>query len=431
MNSRSIVHITAREILDSRGNPTVEAVVKLAAGAVGRASVPSGASTGRAEAKECRDGERSRYDGLGVRRAVAHIRGPIARTLLGQDAGDSVTIDALLQGLDGTLDKSNLGANATLAVSLACAKAASSALGLPLYRFVGGTHCNRLPVPAMNLINGGSHANNNLDLQEFLILPLGAPNLHEAVRWGVEVYHALGRLLEGQGYSTAVGDEGGFAPSFPQEREALEWLLRAIRQAGYRPGVDIFLGLDAAASSWYQEGMYRLPKSGKVYTAQELIAHWEDLAQAYPILTLEDGLGETDWGGWRQLTGRLGGRLLLIGDDLFTTNPARLEQGIRQGCGNGILIKPNQIGTLTETLQTVRMAQGAGYTCMFSHRSGETMDSSIADLAVAWGGALLKAGAPARGERVAKYNQLLRLEEALGPNAIYSNDLAERARWGS
>ncbi len=255
MNSRSIVHITAREILDSRGNPTVEAVVKLAAGAVGRASVPSGASTGRAEAKECRDGERSRYDGLGVCRAVAHICGPIARTLLGQDAGDSVTIDALLQGLDGTLDKSNLGANATLAVSLACAKAASSALGLPLYRFVGGTHCNRLPVPAMNLINGGSHANNNLDLQEFLILPLGAPNLHEAVRWGVEVYHALGRLLEGQGYSTAVGDEGGFAPSFPQEREALEWLLRAIRQAGYRPGEDIFLGLDAAASSWYQEGM--------------------------------------------------------------------------------------------------------------------------------------------------------------------------------
>ena len=420
MNHLKICQIYAREILDSRGNPTVETVVRLSGGAIGRASAPSGASKGSAEAKELRDQDPKRYNGMGVQRAVEWICGPVAQALCGRNASQMRQVDLLLQKLDGTPDKSHMGANVTLTVSLACAKAASTALGTPLCRFVGGCGPLCLPLPAMNVLNGGVHANNNLDIQEFLLLPLGAPSYSQALRWCVEIYHTLGALLQSQGYSTAVGDEGGFAPNFVQEKVALDYLLQAIEKAGYRPGIDVFLGMDAASSSWYQAGVYQLPKSGKRYTSQEMISYWEELTREYPIAYLEDGLGESDWGGWQQLTQRLGDRVLLVGDDLFVTNPVRLSQGIRQGCANAALIKPNQIGTLTETLEAVQTAAKGGYAWVFSHRSGETNDSCIADLAVATGAKILKGGAPARGERVAKYNQLLRLEQMLGKGAPFA-----------
>jgi len=417
-----IAAVYAREILDSRGIPTVEADVVLESGVRGRAAVPSGASTGTHEALELRDGDPRRYLGRGVLRAVENVRQVIAPALVGQDPHDQAAIDHLLCELDGTENKANLGANAILATSLAVAKAAALERGEPLFRYLGGPAAVLLPVPLMNVVNGGVHADNTLELQEFMIVPLGAGTFQDALRIGAETYHHLRRLLKARGLRTAVGDEGGFAPDLPTHEDALTILLEAIEAAGYRPGDDVALALDAAASELFRDGRYHL--EGRARSGEELIAYYEDLVVRYPIVSLEDPLAEDDWEGWRQITERLGDRVQLVGDDLFVTNPSRVRRGIEGGCANAILIKPNQIGTLTETQEAVRLAHQAGYRAILSHRSGETEDVTIADLAVAWGCGQIKTGAPCRSERVAKYNQLLRIEEALGASAHYAGRAA-------
>ena len=414
--------IKGREILDSRGNPTVEAEVILEDGSLGRASVPSGASTGIYEACELRDGDRSRYLGKGVSKAVHHVNTEIAQALIGQDAMDQANIDRILIELDGTANKSRLGANAILAVSLAVAKAAANSLGLSLYRYIGGSDARVLPVPMMNILNGGAHAANNVDIQEFMIMPVSAPTWAEALRRCAEVFHTLKMVLKDRGIPAAgVGDEGGYAPNLKKDEEALSVIVEAIDRAGYVPGVDFMIAIDAASSEWFDEesGMYHLPKSGRVLSRQQMVSMWKRLSKKYPIISLEDGMGETDWEGWAMLTEAIGSSVQLVGDDLFVTNTERLAQGIRKGIGNAILIKVNQIGTLTETREAIRMAHRAGYTAIISHRSGETEDTTIADLSVAVNAGQIKTGAPSRSDRVAKYNQLLRIEEELGGSARY------------
>ena len=421
MKHLSIEKVLGRQIIDSRGNPTVEAEVWLADGTVGRGAAPSGASTGEFEALELRDGDKSRYGGKGVTRAVENINTVINDALAGMDASDIYAIDAAMIAADGTKDKSSLGANAILAVSIASARAAAAALDIPLYRFLGGVNANRLPVPMMNILNGGAHAANTVDVQEFMIMPAGLPSFSEGLRACTEVFHALQALLKSRGLATAVGDEGGFAPDLASDEEAIQVILEAIEQAGYTPGKDFVLAMDAAASEWKSgtKGEYKLPKCGKTYTSAELVAHWKDLTEKYPIWSLEDGLDEEDWEGWQLLTKELGGRVQLVGDDLFVTNTERLAKGIALGCGNSILIKLNQIGSVSETLEAIKMAHKAGYTAISSHRSGETEDTTIADLAVALNTCQIKTGAPSRSERVAKYNRLLRIEEQLGASAVY------------
>lgn len=415
-----IKDVKGREILDSRANPTVEAEILLENGVTARAAVPSGASTGQFEALELRDKDPARFGGKGVQKAVANINTVIRDRLIGMDVSDVAAIDAVMLELDGTKDKSNLGANAILAVSLAAAQAAAKAQGVPLYRFLGGAASDTLPVPMMNILNGGAHAANNVDVQEFMIMPVGAPSFREGLRMCTEVFHALAAILKKEGLSTAVGDEGGYAPNLKSDEEAVQYLLRAIEAAGYKPYDDFMLAIDAASSEWKSEkGTYLLPKSQKHYTTDELIAFWENLVSKYPIGSIEDGLDEEDWEGWKKLTARLGDKVQLVGDDLFVTNTERLQKGIENGCGNSILIKLNQIGSLTETLNAIKMAHSAGYTAVVSHRSGETEDTTIADLAVAMNAGQIKTGAPSRSERVAKYNQLLRIEEDLGKSARY------------
>jgi enolase len=414
-----IATILGREILDSRGNPTVEVDVVLESGHHGRAAVPSGASTGAHEAHELRDGGK-RYGGKGVKQAVAAVNGEILAALQGFDASDQRGLDQHLRELDGTANKQRLGANAILGVSLAAAKAESASQGLPLYTYVGGAGANLLPVPMMNIVNGGAHADNPIDFQEFMIVPVGAANIAEAVRMGAEVFHALRHALKGAGLTTAVGDEGGFAPNLASTREALDFVVAAIKGAGYRPGDDIHLALDVAATELYGEDRYFLKGEKRSLTADQLVAYYGELVSNYPIFSIEDGMSEDDWEGWRALTEALGDRVQLVGDDLFVTNVARLEQGIDQGIANAILVKVNQIGTLTETLDAVRMAQDAGYAAVMSHRSGETEDATIADLAVATNCGQIKTGSLARSDRVAKYNQLIRIEEELGASARYA-----------
>ena len=416
-----IEKVVGREILDSRGNPTVEAEVWLADGTVGRGMAPSGASTGEFEALELRDGDKARYGGKGVQKAVENINTTINDVLTGMDASDIYAVDAAMIKADGTKDKSNLGANAILAVSIASARAAALSLDISLYRFLGGISGNRLPVPMMNILNGGAHATNTVDTQEFMIMPVGAPSFKEALRWCAEVFHALAALLKSRGLATSVGDEGGFAPNLSSDEETIETILEAIRNAGYEPGKDFMLAMDAASSEWKgtKKGEYILPKAGTYYTSSELIAHWKNLVEKYPIISIEDALDEEDWEGWQELTRELGGKVQLVGDDLFVTNTERLSKGIQLGCGNAILIKLNQIGSVSETLEAIKMAHKAGYTAISSHRSGETEDTTIADLAVALNTCQIKTGAPSRTERVAKYNQLLRIEEELGDSAVY------------
>ena len=418
-----IEKVYGREILDSRGNPTVEAEVTLIDGTVGRGTAPSGASTGEFEALELRDGDKSRYLGKGTTKAVDNINTKIADVLVGMDASDIYAVDAAMLTLDGTKDKSNLGANAILAVSIATARAASIALDIPLYKFLGGIQGTTLPVPMMNILNGGAHADSAVDTQEFMIMPVGAPSFKEALRWCAEVFHALRGLIKDMGDVTAVGDEGGFAPNkLTSDEEAIEKILEAIRVTGYEPGKDFMIAMDAASSEWKSEkgiGYYKQPKSGKEYTSDELIAHWESLVDKYPIISIEDGLDEEDWEGWKKMTAQIGHKVQLVGDDLFVTNTERLSKGIRLGCANSILIKLNQIGSVSETLEAIKMAHRAGYTAISSHRSGETADTTIADLAVALNTCQIKTGAPSRSERVAKYNQLLRIEEELGENGVY------------
>ena len=421
MKNLEIEKVTGREIIDSRGNPTVEAEVTLRDGTTGRASAPSGASTGEFEALELRDKDPKRFGGKGVRKAVSGINHEIAERITGMDASDLYAVDHAMIGLDGTKDKSKLGANAILAVSIATARAAAQSLQIPLYRFLGGVNGNHLPVPMMNILNGGVHAANTVDVQEFMIMPAGAVSFHEALRMCTEVFHSLQAILKADGLSTAVGDEGGFAPDLKRDEEAITYIMKAIEAAGYRPGIDFVLAMDAASSEWKgkKKGEYILPKSGQRYTSQELVAHWKELVAEYPICSIEDGLDEEDWDGWKYMTAELGGKIQLVGDDLFVTNTERLQKGISNGCGNAILIKLNQIGTVTETLDAIKMAHQAGYTAITSHRSGETEDTSIADLAVALNTDQIKTGAPSRTERVAKYNQLLRIEENLGESAVY------------
>lgn len=421
MKNLEIEKVTGREIIDSRGNPTVEAEVTLRDGTTGRASAPSGASTGEFEALELRDKDPKRFGGKGVRKAVSGINHEIAERITGMDASDLYAVDHAMIGLDGTKDKSKLGANAILAVSIATARAAAQSLQIPLYRFLGGVNGNHLPVPMMNILNGGVHAANTVDVQEFMIMPAGAVSFHEALRMCTEVFHSLQAILKADGLSTAVGDEGGFAPDLKSDEEAITYIMKAIEAAGYRPGIDFVLAMDAASSEWKgkKKGEYILPKSGQKYTSQELVAHWKELVAKYPICSIEDGLDEEDWDGWKYMTAELGGKIQLVGDDLFVTNTERLQKGISNGCGNAILIKLNQIGTVTETLDAIKMAHQAGYTAITSHRSGETEDTSIADLAVALNTDQIKTGAPSRTERVAKYNQLLRIEENLGESAVY------------
>ena len=419
MNRTEITSVIGRQVLDSRGNPTTEAEVRLSCGVTCTACAPSGASTGKFEALELRDGDMQMYGGKGVTRAVANISGPIADTLRGMDASDTAAIDRALIKLDGTDNKSVLGANATLAVSIACAKAAASAQGIALYRFLGGAQAVTLPMPMMNILNGGAHAGNGLDVQEFMIVPVGAQRFSDALRMGAEVFHALAALLKKRNLSTAVGDEGGFAPDVKDEKEAIELILEAISRAGYAPGTDIALALDAAASEWKQREGYVMPKSKRAFTTHELTEHWRALLDQYPIRSIEDPLGEEDWPAWQAMTATLGSRCQLVGDDLFVTNTARLKKGITMGCGNAILLKPNQIGTLTETIAAQRTARLAGYRTILSHRSGETEDTTIADLAVALNAGQIKTGAPCRSERVAKYNRLLRIEDALGSAAVF------------
>lgn len=422
MNYLEIEKVIGREILDSRGNPTVEAEVYLVDGTVGRGTAPSGASTGEFEALELRDGDKSRYLGKGVSKAVENINTVINDVLEGMDASDTYAVDKAMIEADGTKDKSKLGANAILAVSIACARAAAISLDIPLYRFLGGVNANRLPVPMMNILNGGAHASNNVDVQEFMIMPVGAPSFKEALRWCAEVFHNLAALLKAEGLATSVGDEGGFAPNLTGgDEEAIEFILKAIEKAGYKPGVDFMIAMDAASSEWKTGtvGKYKLPKAGTEFTSAELVEHWKKLIDKYPIISLEDGLDEEDWEGWKIFTKELGGRVQLVGDDLFVTNTERLEKGIDNGCANSILIKLNQIGSVSETLEAIKMAHKAGYTAISSHRSGETEDTTIADLAVALNTCQIKTGAPSRSERVAKYNQLLRIEEELGESALY------------
>ena len=417
-----IVQVIGREIMDSRGNPTVEAEVYLEDGSMGRGAAPSGASTGEFEALELRDGDKSRYDGKGVLKAVDFINNEIDELLLGMDASDIYAIDKAMIEADGTEDKSRFGANAILAVSIACAKAAANSLDIPLYRFLGGQFGNVLPVPMMNILNGGAHASNTVDTQEFMVMPVGASSFAEGLRQCAEVYHKLGKLLKAEGYATSVGDEGGYAPNLSSDEETLEYILKAIKDCGYEPGKDFVLAMDAAASEWKgsAKGQYKQPKSGKEFTSAELVAHWKSLVDKYPIVSIEDGLDEEDWEGWKMMTEELGDRLQIVGDDLFVTNTKRLHKGIEQGCGNSILIKLNQIGSVSETIEAIKMAQKAGYTAVVSHRSGETEDTTIADLAVALNAGQIKTGAPNRSERVAKYNQLLRIEEELDENAKYA-----------
>ena len=421
MNYLEIVKVIGREILDSRGNPTVEAEVYLADGTVGRGTAPSGASTGEFEALELRDGDKGRYGGKGVTKAVENINTAINDAVCGLDASDIYAVDKAMIKADGTKDKSKLGANAILAVSIAAARAASISLGIPLYRFLGGISGNRLPVPMMNILNGGAHAANTVDVQEFMIMPVGAPSFKEALRWCAEVFHALAALLKSKGLATSVGDEGGFAPDLASDEEAIQYILEAVKNAGYEPGKDFMIAMDAASSEWKgsKKGEYVLPKAGTKFTSAELIEHWKKLVDKYPIISIEDALDEEDWEGWQLLTKELGGKVQLVGDDLFVTNTERLAKGISLGCGNSILIKLNQIGSVSETLEAIKMAHKAGYTAISSHRSGETADTTIADLAVALNTCQIKTGAPRISERVAKYNQLLRIEEELGESAVY------------
>ncbi len=415
-----VQQVHAREILDSRGNPTVEAEVKLEGGAKGRAAVPSGASTGEHEAVELRDGDKKRYVGKGVLKAVEHVNGEIADALVDMDAADQSGLDQKMIELDGTENKSRLGANALLAVSMAAARAAANAHRLPLYRYLGGLGASLLPVPMMNILNGGAHADNNVDFQEFMAMPVGAPSFSEALRWGVEVFHTLKGVLKKRGYNTAVGDEGGFAPSVKSNVEAIEMVLEAINAAGYKPGAQVTIALDPAASEFYQDGKYVFKKSDKSgKSSEEMVRYWSEWARQYPIVSLEDGLAEDDWKGWQMLTQELGGRIQLVGDDIFVTNIKRLRQGIEQKVGNSILVKLNQIGTVSETLNTMDLAQRNGYTAVISHRSGETEDTFIADLAVATAAGQIKTGSASRTDRIAKYNQLLRIEEELGEGARF------------
>lgn len=417
-----IEKVIGREIMDSRGNPTVEAEVLLADGTIGRGTAPSGASTGEFEALELRDGDKARYGGKGVTKAVENINTTINDVLVGLDASDIYAVDRAMLAADGTKDKSNLGANAILAVSIAAARAAAISLDIPLYRFLGGVSGNRLPVPMMNILNGGAHATNTVDTQEFMIMPVGAPTFKEALRWCAEVFHSLAKILKAKGLATSVGDEGGFAPNLSSDDETIETILEAVKAAGYEPGKDFMIAMDAASSEWKSEkgkGYYHQPKSGRDFTSDELIQHWADLVEKYPIISIEDALDEEDWEGWQKLTKELGDKVQLVGDDLFVTNTERLSKGISLGCGNSILIKLNQIGSVSETLEAIKMAHKADYTAISSHRSGETADTTIADLAVALNTCQIKTGAPSRSERVAKYNQLLRIEEELGDAAVY------------
>ncbi len=418
-----IVDVYGREILDSRGNPTVEAQITLADGTIALGTAPSGASTGEFEALELRDGDKTRYLGKGVTKAVNNINTVIKDVIVGLDASDTYAVDAAMIKADGTKDKSKLGANAILAVSIATARAAAKSLDIPLYRFLGGVQGNRLPVPMMNILNGGAHADSAVDTQEFMIMPVGAPSFKEGLRWCAEVFHSLKKLIKDMGDVTAVGDEGGFAPNqLKSDEDAIEKILEAIKAAGFEPKKDFMIAMDAASSEWKSEkgkGFYKQPKSGKEFTSDELIAHWESLVDKYPIISIEDGLDEEDWEGWQKMTAKIGNKVQLVGDDLFVTNTERLKKGIELGAGNSILIKLNQIGSVSETLEAIKMAHNAGYTAISSHRSGETADTTIADLAVALNTCQIKTGAPSRSERVAKYNQLLRIEEQLGDAAVY------------
>ena len=421
MDYLEIEKVIGREIIDSRGNPTVEAEVWLADGTIGRGAAPSGASTGEFEALELRDKDKKRFGGKGVRKAVENINTVISGVLTGMDASDIYAVDHAMIQADGTKDKSKLGANSILAVSIACARAASISMGIPLYRFLGGISGNRLPVPMMNILNGGAHAANTVDVQEFMIMPVGAPTFREGLRWCTEVFHCLASILKEKGLATSVGDEGGFAPDLGSDEEAIELILEAVKRAGYEPGHDFVLAMDAASSEWKsgKKGEYLLPKCKKHFTSEELIGHWKQLCEKYPIWSIEDALDEEDWEGWKKLTASLGSKVQLVGDDLFVTNTERLKKGIDTGSGNSILIKLNQIGSVSETLEAIKMAHKAGYTAIASHRSGETEDTTIADLAVALNTCQIKTGAPSRSERVAKYNQLLRIEEELGETAVY------------
>ncbi len=420
MDRYQIREVKGRQIIDSRGNPTVEAEVVLNSGVRARGACPSGASTGIYEAQELRDGGRE-FDGKGVLKAVGHINQDISKILAGIDCRETGTVDRLMIEKDGTDNKNNFGANAILAVSIAAARAAAKGQGIPLYRFLGGVSAAALPVPMMNILNGGAHAGNTVDTQEFMIMPSGAASFHEGLRWCCEVYHTLQKLLKSQKLTTSVGDEGGFAPDLAGDRETIELILRAIEEAGYRPGKDFQIALDAASSEWKtgQAGKYHLPKKQQDMSTAELIHHWKQLAQEYPVASIEDPLDEEDWQGWKEITMELGGKVQLVGDDLFVTNGSRLRKGIEKGCGNAILIKLNQIGTLTETMDAIRLAKKSGYACVISHRSGETEDTTIADLAVALNAGQIKTGAPCRSERVAKYNRLLRIEEELGAGGCY------------
>ena len=421
-----IEKVVGREILDSRGNPTVEAEVTLIDGTVSRGTAPSGASTGEFEALELRDGDKSRYLGKGVSKAVENINTVINDTITGMDASDIYAVDKAMIEADGTKDKSNLGANAILAVSIATARAAATALDIPLYRFLGGISGNRLPVPMMNILNGGAHAANTVDVQEFMIMPVGAPSFKECLRWCAEVFHALAALLKSKGLATSVGDEGGFAPDLASDEEAIQYILEAVKNAGYEPGKDFMIAMDAASSEWKgsKKGEYVLPKAGTKFTSAELIEHWKKLVEKYPIISIEDALDEEDWEGWKMLTNRLAHKCQLVGDDLFVTNTERLKKGIESGCANAILIKLNQIGTVSETIEAVKMAHKAGYKAIISHRSGETEDTTIADLAVGLNAGQIKCGAPSRSERVAKYNRLLRIEDEI--NGKYGLQITDR-----
>jgi enolase len=415
----AILDILGREILDSRGNPTVEVDVLLEDGSFGRAAVPSGASTGQYEAVELRDGDKKRYFGKGVQKAVDAVNGEIFSALCGMDATEQLHLDRIMQELDGTKNKARLGANAILGVSMAAAKAAAESQASPLWRYIGGANAKTLPVPMMNIVNGGAHADNPIDVQEFMIMPVAAENIKEAVRMGAEVFHTLKGLLNADGLATGVGDEGGFAPNLASTDDALGYVMKAIEKAGYKPGEDIHLALDAAATEFYEKGVYNLAGEGKILDAGEMAAYWADLCARFPIISIEDGMDENDWDGWKALTDAVGDKVQLVGDDLFVTNPARLADGIEKGVANSILVKVNQIGTLSETMQAVEMAHKASYTAVMSHRSGETEDATIADLAVALNVGQIKTGSLARSDRLAKYNQLIRIEEALGDNAVY------------
>ena len=422
--STKIAKVYGREIIDSRGNPTVEAEVTLECGAVGRAAVPSGASTGMFEAYELRDGDSFRFGGKGVRKAVEHVNGEIADGVLGKNAMNQMQIDSILKKTDPNENKSKIGANAMLAVSLANAKAAARAAGLPLFRYLGGCHAHTLPVPMMNILNGGAHAKNNIDIQEFMIMPTGADSFPEALRWGCEIFHALGKILASRGLSTSVGDEGGYAPDLPDDEDAIKVILEAVQQAGYAPGDDVKIAIDAASSEWFSDGEYVLTKKQTRMSTGELCAYWEDLCGRYPIISIEDPLAEDDWDGFVQITRALGNRVQLVGDDLFVTNVKRLRKGIQLGAGNALLVKVNQIGTLTETMDAISMAHRAGYTSIISHRSGETEDTTIADLAVAVNAGQIKTGAPSRSDRVAKYNRLLRISGMISQSGIYPGESA-------